>query len=94
MKKLFMSIIGLCLVVSAFAQKPVVVVDYFTTTSAKQSGVSALRNHVIAGITETNRVNLIDVESEVSRRPDSAYGKDEKARCKLHPYRSGVVGKR
>ena len=66
MKKLFMSIIGLCLVVSAFAQKPVVVVDYFTTTSAKQSGVSALRNHVIAGITETNRVNLIDVESEAS----------------------------
>lgn len=66
MKKLFLSIIGLCLFVSAYAQKPVVVVDYFTTASAKQSGVSALRNHVIAGITETNRVNLIDVESETS----------------------------
>jgi hypothetical protein len=66
MKKFFMSILGLCLFVSAYAQKPVVVIDYFTTSSAKQSGVSALRNHVIAGITETNRVNLIDVESESS----------------------------
>ena len=66
MKKLFISIIGLCLFVSAYAQRPVVVVDYFTTSSAKQSGVSALRNHVIAGMTETGRVNLIDVESEAS----------------------------
>jgi hypothetical protein len=66
MKKIFMTILGLCVFVYAFAQKPVVVIDYFTSASAKQSGVSALRNHVIAGIAETNRGNLIDVESEAS----------------------------
>lgn len=66
MKKIFISLLGMCLCVSAFAQKPVVVVDYFTTASCTPSGVSALRSQVIAGLSETNRVNLIDVETEAS----------------------------
>lgn len=66
MKKIFISLLGLCLCVSAFAQKPVVVVDYFTTASCTAAGVSALRSQVIAGLSETNRVNLIDVETEAS----------------------------
>lgn len=66
MKKIFISLLGMCLCVSAFAQKPVVVVDYFTTASCTAAGVSALRSQVIAGLSETNRVNLIDVETEAS----------------------------
>ena len=66
MKKIIVSILGIFLFLPAFAQKPVVVVDYFTSPSCKQSSISALRGQVIAGITETNRVNLIDVESEAS----------------------------
>ena len=66
MKKIFISLLSVCLCVSAFAQKPVVVVDYFTTASCTAAGVSALRSQVIAGLSETNRVNLIDVETEAS----------------------------
>ena len=66
MKKFSMLLLAVCVSVSAFAQKPVVIIDYFTSPSCTEAGVSALRSQVIAGITETNRVNLIDVESESS----------------------------
>ena len=52
--------------VCAFAQRPVVVVDYFTSSSCSEAGVSALRSQVIAGLVETDRLNLIDVQSEAS----------------------------
>lgn len=64
MKKLSMLFVAVCVSVCAFAQKPVVVVDYFTSPSCTESGVSALRSHVITGLSETGRVNLIDVQSE------------------------------
>lgn len=86
MKKIFISLLSVCLCVSAFAQKPVVVVDYFTTASCTASGVSALRSQVIAGLSETNRVNLIDVETEssltleVGRRASELALEDQTAR--------------
>jgi hypothetical protein len=64
MKKLSMLLLAICAGISALAQKPVVVVDYFTSPSCKDASVSALRSQVIAGLSETGRVNLIDVESE------------------------------
>ena len=64
MKKLSMLLLAICAGISALAQKPVVVVDYFTSPSCKDASVSALRSEVIAGLSETGRVNLIDVESE------------------------------
>lgn len=66
MKKISTLFLAALVSVCAFAQKPVVIVDYFTSPSCSESGVSALRSQVIAGIVETNRVNLIDVESEAS----------------------------
>ena len=66
MKKLYLALLSAFLCVSAFAQKPVVVVDYFTSPSCTEAGVSALRGHVIAGLAETERINIIDVESEAS----------------------------
>lgn len=66
MKKLYLALLSASLCVSAFAQKPVVVVDYFTSPSCTEAGVSALRGHVIAGLAETERINIIDVESEAS----------------------------
>lgn len=66
MKKIsmFFAVMSLCM--SALAQKPVVVVDYFTSPSCTEAGVSALRGQVISGLTETGRVNLIDAETEAS----------------------------
>lgn len=66
MKKIVCSIATALMCLCAYAQKPVVVVDYFTSPSCTDAGVSALRGHVIAGLTATNRVNLIDVETEAS----------------------------
>lgn len=66
MKKIVCSIATALMCLCAYAQKPVVVVDYFTSPSSTEAGVSALRGHVIAGLAETNRVNLIDVEAEAS----------------------------
>jgi hypothetical protein len=64
MKKLALLFVSLFACIFAFAQKPVVVVDYFTSPSCSESSVSALRSQVISGLVETGRVNLIDVESE------------------------------
>lgn len=66
MKKIVCSIAAVFMCLCAYAQKPVVVVDYFTSPSCTEAGVSALRGHVIAGLAATNRVNLIDVETEAS----------------------------
>ena len=66
MKKISMLFAMMCVSVCAFAQKPVVVVDYFTSPYATEDHVSTLRAQVIAGLVETNRVNLIDVETETS----------------------------
>ena len=64
MKKTFLILMAMCINVCAFAEKTVVVVDYFTSSSAKTSQMNNLRNHVVAGIAETSRVSLIDAESE------------------------------
>lgn len=66
MKKITMLAAAVCMSICAFAQKPVVVVDYFTSPSCTEAGISALRGQVIAGLMETGRVNLIDVETETS----------------------------
>lgn len=66
MKKIVCSIATALMCLCVYAQKPVVVVDYFTSPSCTDAGVSALRGHVIAGLAATNRVNLIDVETEAS----------------------------
>lgn len=66
MKKIVCSVAAVLVCLCASAQKPVVVVDYFTSSSCAKAGLSALRGHVIAGLTATNRVNLIDVEAEAS----------------------------
>lgn len=66
MKKTFLLCLAMFVSMLAFAQKPVVVVDYFTSPSCSDSDLSILRNQVIAGITETGRVNLIDVEAEAA----------------------------
>ena len=66
MKKIVCSIAIALMCLCASAQKPVVVVDYFTSSSCAKAGLSTLRGHVIAGLTATNRVNLIDVEAEAS----------------------------
>ena len=67
MKRIVLSLALIVVAVTAFAQKPVVLVDYFhAPNSVKASGVSAVRSAVIAGINQMNRVQLIDVESESS----------------------------
>ena len=68
MKKRFILSVALLMAgIAAFAQKPVVLIDYFNAPkSVKASAVSAVRGAVIAGINQMNRVQLIDVESESS----------------------------
>lgn len=67
MKRFFLSMTLMVAGIAAFAQKPVVLVDYFNAPkSVKEAGVSAVRSAVIAGINQMNRVQLIDVETESS----------------------------
>jgi curli biogenesis system outer membrane secretion channel CsgG len=66
MKKVISLFIAICFCICAAAQKPVVVVDHFTSASCKASDLINLRNHVITGIHETGNVNLIDVEAEAT----------------------------
>lgn len=67
MKKIILSVLAVCAGICAFAQKPVVVVDYFHySPNVTEAGVAAVRSAVIAGIDAVNRVNLIDVESEAT----------------------------
>ena len=86
MKKTFLTLLAMCICACAFAEKTVVVMDYFTSSSAKTSQVNNLRNHVIAGIAETSRINLIDAESEsalnleVSRRSSELALADQSVR--------------
>ena len=64
MKKYLFLLVAICSCLCAVAQKPVVVVDHFTSASCKKADLINLRNHVIAGIYETGNVNLIDLEAE------------------------------
>lgn len=64
MKQVISLCVAICFCICAAAQKPVVVVDHFTSASCKASDLINLRNHVITGIHETGNVNLIDVEAE------------------------------
>lgn len=70
----------------AFAQKPVVVVDYFSSNLCTSYELATLRNQVITGLTETGRINLIDVEAEAaltleeSRRSSELALEDQTAR--------------
>ena len=67
MKNVFLTAVAVLLSVCVYAQKPVVVVDYFSyPSSVKLGNVSALRSAVISGINSVNRVNLIDAESEAA----------------------------
>lgn len=66
MKKLFLLFSTIFICFSAAAQKPVVVVDHFTSSSCKKSDLVNLRNHVIAGIYSTGNVKLIDLDAEAT----------------------------
>ena len=80
MKKIYTAILGLFVALASFAQKPVVIIDYFTSSSTNlKSGVSAIRSQVISGIAETSRVNLIDVESESSLTLEASRRSSERA---------------
>ena len=69
-----------------FDQKTVVVVDYFTSNLCTSYELATLRNQVITGLTETGRINLIDVEAESalsleeSRRSSELALEDQTAR--------------
>ena len=86
MKKSIILLASLCFCISAAAQKPVVVVDHFTSASCKKGDLINLRNQVIAGIHETGNVSIIDVESEsalameAERRSSESALADETAR--------------
>lgn len=64
MKKTLIFLVALCSCICASAQKPVVVVDHFTSTTCKAGDLENLRNQVITGIYETGSVTLIDIEAE------------------------------
>ena len=67
MKNVFLTAVAVLMSVCVYAQKPVVVVDYFSYPSSVKDGyASALRSSVIAGINSVNRVNLVDAESEAA----------------------------
>ena len=67
MKKSILSVICLFAGIFVYAQKPVVLVDYFRHSSnVSDAGATALRNAVIEGVNLVNRVNLIDVDTESS----------------------------
>ena len=64
MKKTLIFLVALCSCICASAQKPVVVVDHFTSTTCKAGDLENLRNQVITGIYETGSVTLVDIEAE------------------------------
>lgn len=64
MKKFITFFVAMSSCICLSAQKPVVVVDHFTSASCEASALVNLRNQVISGIYETGNVNLIDVEAE------------------------------
>ena len=72
MKKTFFLFAAICFCLSAFAQKPVVVVDQFLSAGCRNSDVVNLRNHVITGLYETGNVNLVDVEAEETLKMELA----------------------
>lgn len=87
MKRFILSVAMMVAGLVAFAQKPVVLIDYFEAPkSVTAAGVTAVRSAVIAGINQMNRVQLIDVETESSlnmegiRRSKESAIADETAR--------------
>lgn len=87
MKRFILSVAMMVAGLAAFAQKPVVLIDYFEAPkSVTAAGVTAVRSAVIAGINQMNRVQLIDVETESSlnmegiRRSKESAIADETAR--------------
>ncbi len=51
-----------------YAQKKVLVVDYFESTDRDEKYSDEIRNQVISGIQSTGRLNIIDAYSELSLR--------------------------
>ena len=80
MKRLFI-IVALCLAsVSVFAQKSVVVVDYFEyANSVVPSYADAVRSSIIQGINQMNRLTLIDAAKESSLALEEERRDSEKA---------------
>lgn len=88
MKKLTLTLFLIIAATAAFAQKQVVVIDYFKyANEVSASDATALRSAVIAGINAINRVNLIDVDTEsalqmeVGRRNSELAMEDKTARA-------------
>lgn len=80
MKRLFI-LAALCLAsVTAFAQKSVVVVDYFEyANSVVPSYADAVRSSIIQGINQMNRLTLIDATKESSLALEEERRDSEKA---------------
>lgn len=76
--RIFVMLIGMVISADTFAQsqtagKSVVYIDYFyRPTSVPYSWVEALRSKIIEGITETNRVTIIDVDTEKALQVEKA----------------------
>lgn len=88
MKKLFLTLaLAIGVGFSAFAQKDVVLVDYFKYSSSVDAAhVANLRTKVMAGIAETNRLQIVDIvtqsnmATEEERRKAESAMNDETAR--------------
>ncbi|MBR3911571.1 MAG: penicillin-binding protein activator LpoB [Alistipes sp.] len=65
---------------SAFAQKEVVLIDYFSYTTGLDGGqVSNLRSKVMAGISETNRLQVVDIATQTNLATEYERRKEESA---------------
>ena len=75
-------ILLMCILVSVQAQKnqkEVLLVDYFVSGNVNQAYAKMLRDAVIAGIQQTNRLTVVDVEMEPTLKLEEGRRQDERA---------------
>ncbi|MFI3279511.1 MAG: hypothetical protein R3Y55_03180 [Rikenellaceae bacterium] len=72
MKKIFV-LLALCTTIgisNLYAQKKLLVIDYFESEERDVHHIEEIRNQVVIGIQATNRLNLIDAYSDLSLQVD------------------------
>lgn len=83
MKRLMVIVIlSMCILTGAQAQKnqkKVLLIDYFTSGNVNQAYAKMLRDAVIAGIQNTNRLSVVDVEMEPTLQLEQGRRQDERA---------------
>lgn len=83
MKRLMVIVIlSMCILTGAQAQKnqkKVLLIDYFTSGNVNQAYAKMLRDAVIAGIQNTNRLSVVDVEMEPTLQLEEGRRQDERA---------------